>query len=66
MMTFFFMGALACKSGIIYGTVLVAEETVLVAEEAVKGDETAGIVVTVALGPTVPVIGDTLGMGTVV
>jgi hypothetical protein len=59
MMTFFFMGALACESGIIYGTVLVAEE-------AVKGDETAGIVGTVAVGPTVPVIGDTLGMGTVV
>jgi hypothetical protein len=35
-------------------------------EEAVEGDETVGIVGTVAVGPTVPVIGDTLGMGTVV
>jgi hypothetical protein len=55
------MVALVCRSGIIYGTVLV-----VVVEEAVEGDETAGIVGTVAVGPTAPVIGDTLGMGTVV
>lgn len=29
-----------------------------------EGDETVGIVGAVACGPTVPVIGDTLGMGT--
>jgi hypothetical protein len=58
-MTFFFMVALVCRSGIIYGTVLV-----VVVEEAVEGDETVGIVGTVAVGPTVPVIGATLGAGT--
>jgi hypothetical protein len=60
MKTFFFMVALVCRLGIIYGTVLV------VMEEAVEGDETAGIVGAVAFGATVAVIGDTLGMGTVV
>jgi hypothetical protein len=59
MMPFFFMVALVCRSGIIYGTVLV-----VVVEEAVEGDETVGIVGSVAVGPTVPVIGATLGAGT--
>ena len=60
MMTFFFMVALACRSGTVYGTGLV------VAEEAVEGDETAGIVGTVAVGPAVLVVGAMLGMGTIV
>jgi hypothetical protein len=54
------MVALACRSGTVYGTGLV------VAEEAVEGDETAGIVGTVAVGPAVLVVGATLGMGTIV
>jgi hypothetical protein len=36
----------------------------VVADKVVEGDETVGIVGTVAVGPTVPVIGDTLGPGT--
>jgi hypothetical protein len=58
MMAFFFMVAPYCRSRIVHGTLLV------VVEEAVEGDETVGIVGAVACGPTVPTIGDTLGVGT--
>ena len=53
-MVFLFMIALFYESGLVYGVVLVAAE----------GDETAGIAGMVALVPTAPVIGDTLGAGT--
>jgi len=39
---------------------------VVVVEDTVDGDETVGIVGTVAVGAKVAVVGDTLGMGTVV
>ncbi len=61
MMPFFFMVALVCRLGFIYGTMLV-----VVVEETVDGDETVGIVGTVAVGAKVAVVGDTFGMGTVV
>jgi hypothetical protein len=55
MMLFFFMVALARRSGIVYGTVLVGAE----------GDETVGIVGAVAGGAIAPNVGGAFVMGTV-
>jgi hypothetical protein len=58
MKTFFFMVALACRSGIVHGTVPV------VTEDAVEGVETVGTVGAVACSPALPAIVDVVVMGT--
>jgi hypothetical protein len=57
MITFFFMVALACRSRIVHGRVLVVTDVV----EA--GDGTVGIVGTTAVCPMVPATSGTLGVG---